>query len=65
MADNALYNLGEIYEVQKNEKEKALEYYKTIVLKYKGSLFSAEARKRVRVLRGEKTFDEQFEDGEN
>jgi tetratricopeptide (TPR) repeat protein len=65
LADNALFNLGEIYEIQKNDKEKALEYYKTIVLKYKGSLFSSEARKRVRVLRGEKTLDEEFDEGEN
>ena len=38
----------------RNFWEKALEYYKSLVLNYKGSLFSAEARKRVRLLRGEK-----------
>jgi tetratricopeptide (TPR) repeat protein len=54
LADDVLFNLAEIYEIQKNDKEKALEYYKSLVLNYKGSLFSAEARKRVRLLRGEK-----------
>jgi tetratricopeptide (TPR) repeat protein len=54
LADDALFSLAEIHEIQKNDKEKALEYYKSLVLNYKGSLFSAEARKRVRLLRGEK-----------
>jgi tetratricopeptide (TPR) repeat protein len=62
LADNALFYLGEIYEIHKNDKEKALQYYKTIVLSYKGSLFSAEARKRTRILRGEKTVDEEFDE---
>jgi tetratricopeptide (TPR) repeat protein len=65
LADDALFLLGEIYEVQKGNKEKALEYYKKIVLDYKGSLFTAEARKRVRILRGEKTMEEEFDEREN
>jgi tetratricopeptide (TPR) repeat protein len=59
LADDAIFNLAEIYEVQKNNKEKALEFYKSIVLNYKGSLFSAEARKRVRLLRGEKLLEDE------
>jgi tetratricopeptide (TPR) repeat protein len=59
LADDALFNLAEIYEIQKNDKEKALEFYKTLVLQYKGSLFSAEARKRVRLLRGEKLLEDE------
>jgi tetratricopeptide (TPR) repeat protein len=59
LADDAIFNLAEIYELQKNNKEKALEFYKLIVLDYKGSLFSAEARKRVRLLRGEKLLEDE------
>lgn len=63
LADDALFNLAEIYEIQKNDMEKALELYKTIILQYKGSLYTAEARKRVRLLRGEKL--EEDEDRSN
>jgi len=59
LADDAIFNLAEIYEIQKNDKEKALELYKSLVLNYKGSLFSAEARKRVRLLRGEKLLEDE------
>jgi tetratricopeptide (TPR) repeat protein len=59
LADDAIFNLAEIYELQKYNKEKALEFYKSIVLNYKGSLFSAEARKRVRLLRGEKLLEDE------
>jgi tetratricopeptide (TPR) repeat protein len=59
LADDAIFNLAEIFELQKNDKEKALEFYKSIVLNYKGSLFSAEARKRVRLLRGEKLMEDE------
>ena len=38
-------------------KEKALEFYRRLAIDYKGSLFSAEARKRIRVLRGDKNIE--------
>jgi len=59
LADDAIFALGEIFEIQKGNKEKALEYYKKIVIDYKGSLFAAEARKRVRILRGERNPDDE------
>jgi tetratricopeptide (TPR) repeat protein len=59
LADDAIFNLAEIYEIHKSDKEKALEFYKSIVQNYKGSLFSAEARKRVRLLRGEKLMEDE------
>ncbi len=57
LADDALFRLADIYEIQKGDKEKALEYFKKILLNYKGSLYSTEARKRLRILRGEKVID--------
>jgi TolA-binding protein len=54
LADDALFRLGDIQENILNDKEKALEFYRRLAIDYKGSLFSSEARKRVRILRGEK-----------
>ena len=54
LADDALFQLGSIYENQLKDKEKAIEYYKKILFKYKGSLYGVEARKRLRILRGDK-----------
>jgi len=50
LADNALFELGEIYETILNDKEKAKEYYKKLLFEYSGSLFLVEARKRYRKL---------------
>jgi tetratricopeptide (TPR) repeat protein len=58
LADDALFQLAEIYENQLNDKEKAAEYYKKILFDYKGSLYVVEARKRFRALRGDKTEEE-------
>lgn len=55
LADDALFQLGDIYENNLNDKEKAAEYYKTILFDFKGSLYSVEARKRFRALRGDQT----------
>ena len=54
LADDALFQLGGMYENQLNDKEKAAEYYKRILFNYKGSLYVVEARKRFRALRGDK-----------
>ena len=54
LADDALFQLGDIYENQLKDKEKAAEYYKRILFDYKGSLFVVEARKRFRAIRGDK-----------
>lgn len=54
LADDALFRIADIYENNLTDKEKALECYRRLVIDYKGSLFSAEARKRVRLLRGDK-----------
>ncbi|MCF8407491.1 MAG: tetratricopeptide repeat protein [Crocinitomicaceae bacterium] len=57
LADDALFRLADIHEIQKGDKEKALEYFKKLLIDYKGSLYSTEARKRLRMLRGEKVID--------
>jgi len=54
LADDALFQLAKLYENQLNNKPKAMEYYEKILTKYSGSLFSAEARKKFRELRGDK-----------
>jgi len=53
-ADDAVFMLGDIYENQLNDKEKAKIYYQKIITDYAGSLYVNEARKRFRVLRGDK-----------
>jgi len=57
LADDAIFQLGEIYELHLNDKEKAAEYYKKILFEYKGSLLTVEARKRFRALRGDASGD--------
>jgi predicted Zn-dependent protease len=53
LADDAVFQLGDIYETYLNDKEKAAEYYKKILFDYRGSLYSEEARKRFRAIRGD------------
>ncbi len=53
LADNAIFELAELYERKLDNKEKAKELYEKIILEYPGSLFTAEARKRYRRLRGD------------
>ncbi len=52
-ADNALYQLGQLYENQLDDPEKAKAYYETLFIDYSNSTFAVEARKRYRVLRGD------------
>jgi len=53
-ADNALFALAEIYELKIKDLEKAKEIYEKIFLDYSGSIFAVDARKRYRILRGDK-----------
>jgi tetratricopeptide (TPR) repeat protein len=53
-ADNALFALAEIYELKLLDLEKAKEIYEKIFLDYSGSVYAVDARKRFRVLRGDK-----------
>ncbi len=53
-ADDAVFMLGDIYENQLTDKEQAKTYYQKIITDYAGSLWINEARKRFRILRGDK-----------
>lgn len=52
-ADNALYQLGELYETHLNDVEKAMQYYETLFIDFSNSTLAVEARKRYRTLRGD------------
>lgn len=53
-ADNAIYALAQIYEFKLNDLEKAKNLYEKIFIDYSGSVFAVDARKRFRILRGDK-----------
>jgi outer membrane protein assembly factor BamD (BamD/ComL family) len=53
LADNALFDSGQIEELNLNDKEKAKAFYEKLITNYPGSLFTVEARKRFRSLRGD------------
>jgi len=53
LADNALFDAAEIYENNLHDKNKAKELYEKLFNDYPGSVFSVEARKRFRQLRGD------------
>jgi hypothetical protein len=57
LGDDALFRLADLTENQLQDKEKALEYYKRLMIDFKGSLFSTEARSRIRFLRGDANID--------
>jgi tetratricopeptide (TPR) repeat protein len=54
LADDAIFKLGEIYQYIKGDVEKAKLCYEQIILNYSNSLYVNEARKRYRLLRGDK-----------
>ncbi len=58
LADDALFRSGDIQENNLSNKEKALEYYRRLAIDFKGSLYSAETRKRIRLLRGDKNISD-------
>ncbi len=60
LADDAVFQLGDIYQNQLNDSEKASEYYRRILFDYKGSLYTIEARKRYRILRGDKISEDEL-----
>jgi tetratricopeptide (TPR) repeat protein len=53
LADDAQFLIGEIYERQLKDNQKAMEVYRELLTKYPGSVYAAEARKRFRSLRGD------------
>ncbi len=53
-ADDANFLLGKIYEENLKNPEKAMKHYEDHIITFPGSLYTAEARKRFRELRGDK-----------
>ncbi len=51
--DDALFKEAELYERYLNDKEKAKQLYQDMMVKYPGSIYVVEARKRFRDLRGD------------
>lgn len=52
--DDAIFMLADLYENKLSQSGKALELYQRIITDFPGSLYVIEARKRFRVLRGDK-----------
>jgi tetratricopeptide (TPR) repeat protein len=53
-ADNSLFALARLYELRLNAPEKAQALYEKIFMEYSGSVYAVDARKRYRILRGDK-----------
>ena len=53
LSDDAMFMMAKIYEENLNDKAKAQELYNSLLLKYPGSIFTVDARKRFRKLRGD------------
>lgn len=52
-ADDALFNMAEIYKDHLNDPVKAMEYFQKLMTEYPGSLHVVEARKQFRLMRGD------------
>jgi tetratricopeptide (TPR) repeat protein len=53
LRDRAQMKIGELYEGRLKDKKKAIEAYESVLANYPASLFVEEARKRIRILRGD------------
>lgn len=53
LADDAIYRSAQLYENKLEDTSKAMELYQNLLLHYPGSLYTVEARKRYRSLRGD------------
>lgn len=52
-ADNALFELAQLYEGVLDQPEKAMELYEKLFIEFSGSTFAVLARKQFRILRGD------------
>lgn len=53
LVDNAMYDLGKLYEYDLNDKEQAKKWYEKLLFEQSGSIFVADAREHYRRLRGD------------
>ncbi len=58
LADNALYRMARLYDFSLKNKERAMEAYKKLLTDHPSSIYTVEARKRFRFLRGDRLNDE-------
>lgn len=56
-ADNALFEMATLYDGPLKNKEKAKELYEKLFTEFSGSTLAVDARKRFRILRGDKVAD--------
>ncbi len=54
LGDDALYTKAELFETKLNKKKEAMDLYSDLLVKFPGSTFAVDARKRFRALRGDK-----------
>lgn len=54
LGDDATFYLAVLNETKLNDKEKAMQLYQDVFVKYPGSMFAVDARKKYRQLRGDK-----------
>lgn len=57
LGDDAQFRLAELYDYHLNDKAKAMQLYQDMLVKFPGSLYVVDARKRFRTLRGDKLAD--------
>lgn len=55
LGDDAIFNLAQIYDNNKNDKIKAAELYKKLLFEYQDSIYGVDARKRYREINGDST----------
>jgi outer membrane protein assembly factor BamD (BamD/ComL family) len=53
LRDRAQMRIGEVYEGKLKDKKKAIEAYEAVLANYPTSLYVEEARKKIRILRGD------------
>lgn len=58
LGDNALYRLAQLYDYTLKDKNKAMESYRQLMTDYPSSIYTVEARKRFRFLRGDRLNDD-------
>ncbi|MGI9543469.1 MAG: tetratricopeptide repeat protein [Cyclobacteriaceae bacterium] len=53
LSDDAYFQMGTIYQDQLKQNDKAMEIFQDFLIQFPGSIYSSEARKRFRTLRGD------------
>jgi TolA-binding protein len=54
LADDAAFEIAQLYDYQLKNREKAMEYYNKVITQYPNSIHTVESRKKFREIRGDK-----------